>query len=59
MICGFDITVAVHHIMPRSEGGSDELDNLIVLCPNHHAMADRNLIDRADLVAINQAARHE
>jgi hypothetical protein len=26
----------IHHIIERAEGGSDELDNLIVLCPNGH-----------------------
>jgi hypothetical protein len=26
----------IHHIIERAEGGSDQLDNLIVLCPNCH-----------------------
>jgi 5-methylcytosine-specific restriction endonuclease McrA len=26
----------IHHIMEVSEGGTDEPDNLIVLCPNCH-----------------------
>jgi hypothetical protein len=26
----------IHHIIERAEGGSDELENLIVLCPNCH-----------------------
>ena len=28
-----------HHVFPISFGGSDTLDNLIVLCPNCHAVA--------------------
>lgn len=56
MICGFDIVVSVHHIIPKREGGTDALNNLIVLCPNHHAMADRNLIEREKLMSINLAA---
>lgn len=44
-LCGFDIVVHVHHILPKHKGGKDSLDNLITLCPNHHAMAHRNYID--------------
>ena len=43
-ICGFDILVEVHHIIPRRQRGPNTLDNLITLCPNHHTMADRGLI---------------
>lgn len=28
-----------HHVVPRACGGSDTIDNLIVLCPNCHALA--------------------
>lgn len=55
-VCGFDITVAVHHITPRREGGKDAVANLIVLCPNHHAMADRGLLTREELKQRNRAA---
>lgn len=53
-ICGFDIVVALHHITPKAEGGPDTFDNLIPLCPNHHAMADRELISRDELFSIRQ-----
>jgi len=43
-ICDFSIIVHVHHIIPRSKGGEHSLDNLITLCPNHHAMAHAGLI---------------
>jgi len=29
-------SVQVHHIVPRNEGGSDDIDNAISLCPNCH-----------------------
>jgi len=30
----------VHHIHPREEGGSDDEDNLMVLCHRHHPMLE-------------------
>ena len=50
-ICGFDTITEVHHILPRTDGGTDDPDNLIVLCPNHHAMADRGMLTTESLVA--------
>ena len=48
-ICGWDgdgITTArglspvdIHHVVPRSCGGNSSPENLIALCPNHHACA--------------------
>lgn len=36
-ICGWnESTCDVHHIIPKKEGGSDNFDNLIVVCPNCH-----------------------
>jgi hypothetical protein len=32
--------VEVHHIVPISCGGEDCIDQVILLCPNHHALAD-------------------
>lgn len=54
-ICDFDIVVSLHHIVPKSEGGADSFENLIPLCPNHHALADRGLIGKAELNRINPA----
>jgi 5-methylcytosine-specific restriction endonuclease McrA len=37
--CGYanvDILV-IHHVIRRSDGGSNELDNLELICPNRHA----------------------
>lgn len=30
-----------HHVVPLSCGGTDQRGNLMVLCPNHHAVAHR------------------
>jgi 5-methylcytosine-specific restriction endonuclease McrA/preprotein translocase subunit Sss1 len=37
--CNRTLNLEVHHIIPRSEGGSNRYDNLIVLCRNCHADA--------------------
>lgn len=31
--------IEIHHIKKRSQGGKDNLDNLMVLCHEHHEMA--------------------
>ena len=28
-----------HHVIPLACGGQDGVDNILVLCPNHHALA--------------------
>ena len=33
--------VQAHHVIPVACGGSDADDNLVLLCPNHHAIAHR------------------
>jgi hypothetical protein len=38
-VCGHSENVNVHHVKPRSLGGTDDPSNLRVLCPNHHAAA--------------------
>jgi len=37
-ICSYNFKsiLQIHHIVPKSLGGSDELNNLIILCPNCH-----------------------
>lgn len=48
-VCKFDEIVEVHHIVPRALGGKNNPENLILLCPNHHAMADRGMLSIKDL----------
>lgn len=36
-ICGWnESSCDIHHIIPRSNGGGDEMSNLIIVCPNCH-----------------------
>lgn len=44
--CSQSVGLEVHHIIPRSQGGTNKENNLIVLCPNHHHLADRGAIPR-------------
>ena len=36
--CGTAVNVQAHHIVYRSQGGKDLVDNLISLCLEHHAL---------------------
>ena len=52
-LCKYDLTVDVHHIKPKKNGGVHEIDNLMVLCPNCHALLTRSIIileNRNDLL---------
>jgi 5-methylcytosine-specific restriction endonuclease McrA len=37
-VCG-ERAVDVHHVVPASMGGSDEVGNLVALCDQHHREA--------------------
>lgn len=34
--CGINTFCDVHHVIPRSKGGTNHKSNLIYLCPNCH-----------------------
>lgn len=44
--CPETLALEVHHITPRAEGGTNDENNLIVLCNNHHHLADRGAIPK-------------
>lgn len=50
-VCGYQLKIGakmyyseVHHIRPLNEGGNDDFNNMIVLCPTHHAEFDYEVI---------------
>ena len=52
-VCGWkEATRDLHHIIPISEGGSNDDTNLVTLCPNHHRCAHNNLVSQEQLKAI-------
>lgn len=52
-ICGWkEASRDVHHIIPVRKNGKNAASNLITLCPNHHRMADRNLISQDELIKL-------
>jgi hypothetical protein len=36
--CGRRRGLEVHHLVPRSQGGTDEISNLAAVCPAHHRL---------------------
>jgi len=48
-ICGFGIKLHIHHKIPKSQGGTNDISNLALLCPNHHEMIHRGLISAKSL----------
>lgn len=49
-ICGWSETTRdLHHIVEVSEGGTNEISNIISVCPNHHRMIHKNLISKDEL----------
>lgn len=42
-ICGWnEATCDIHHIIPKKNGGADDNDNLIIVCPNCHRVIHSN-----------------
>ncbi len=48
-VCGYVLSVDVHHIIPRSEGGENDPANLAVLCPNHHREMHIGILTKEDI----------
>lgn len=60
MICGWmEAPCDAHHIVPARSGGTHALSNLIVLCPNHHRLADLEKIPRNVLQRKRRLAEHK
>lgn len=43
--CGYDTVpgiLEIHHVVRKADGGSDAIENLVLLCPNCHAIRHYN-----------------
>lgn len=40
-LCGYSLALDTHHIIPKYKGGPHEINNLMVLCLNCHALITR------------------
>ena len=52
-LCGYSVTVDTHHIFPKYKGGQHEISNLMIVCPNCHALITREFItikNRSDIL---------
>lgn len=59
-LCRYNLTIDTHHIIPKKRGGLHEVNNLIVLCPNCHALITRKffiLKSRKDIPATRKKVR--
>jgi 5-methylcytosine-specific restriction endonuclease McrA len=43
-LCELKHPLDLHHIVPRHRGGPDDADNRVLLCRNHHDLADSGVI---------------
>ncbi len=51
-VCDYSLSVDIHHLIPRSEGGTNDMENISVLCPNHHREYHIGLLTKEDIAAI-------
>jgi len=56
LLCGSEM-VDRCHILPRKEGGRFTKDNVVYLCPTHHRMFDRGLLNKEQKDQINDYHR--
>jgi hypothetical protein len=48
-LCQITRNLTIHHILPRQDGGGDEMDNLITLCSKCHDLVEDMLNERPEL----------
>jgi hypothetical protein len=45
IVCEYSTIIHYHHVVERSKGGLDVLNNFVPLCPNHHAEVHHRGLD--------------
>ena len=44
-LCSYSMTIDTHHIVPKYQGGPHEVENLMIVCQNCHALFTRKIIE--------------
>lgn len=44
--CNIEDELQLYYIVPRSKGGENTYENMIVLCPDHYTMADKGVLSK-------------
>ncbi|MBX9566346.1 HNH endonuclease [Aeromonas hydrophila] len=52
-ICGENRSIDRCHIIPNKLGGTQEEENILLLCPTHHRLFDRFMLSKAEWVQID------
>jgi len=56
-LCSYPLSIDTHHVIPKYKGGRHEIDNLMVICPNCHALITRGIVKISNRRAIPQIRR--
>lgn len=48
LFCGFNRCIEYAHLIPARDSGTVHPDNIIAVCPNHHTLMDRNLLNEEE-----------
>lgn len=56
-ICGNGEITERHHIVPKSKGGSNGEENIIIVCPNCHGLIHRGKYSEGDLLAFKKTPK--
>ena len=54
-LCEYHLTIDTHHIIPKQNGGPHEINNLMIVCPNCHALITRKQIKLQNRAGIIKA----
>ena len=57
-VCGENRVTDICHIIPRNIGGNSTIDNLLFLCPTHHALLDRGMLRREEWNKIDWSVKN-
>jgi len=56
--CGWNKSICdVHHIISRKNDGTDDYENLIVVCPNCHRLIEKGLLDPTSIPTVSDRYR--